>query len=101
MKQVEVTFVRIYMTDIEERHSHLVRRLHDEEGVRGVTLFRAVSGFGPSGQMHEARLVDLALDLPLVIEFFDAPEKVARILEHLEEQIAPGHVVTWPATIHE
>ncbi|RRQ19972.1 DUF190 domain-containing protein [Thiohalobacter thiocyanaticus] len=101
MKQIEITFVRVYMTDDEERHAHLVKRLHDEEKVRGVTVFRGVSGFGPSGRMHEARLVDLALDLPLVIEFFDTPEKVRRILDHLEDQIAPGHIVTWPATVHE
>lgn len=101
MKQTAVTFVRIFITDDEEKHAHLVRRLHDEEKVRGVTVYRGISGFGASGKVHQASLVDLAVDLPLVIEFFDVPEKIEGILEHLYDHVEPGHIVTWPATVNE
>jgi len=39
--------------------------------------------------------------LPMVIEFFDAPDKVRRILNHLKDELPPGHVLTWPAHINE
>lgn len=101
MKQATVTMVRIYLTEAQQPMKHLLAKLHDEEKVRGVTVFRGVAGFGRSGVMHSSRLLDLAVDLPMVVEFFDAPEKVKRILAHLRGIVPPGHIVTWPAHVNE
>jgi len=49
--------------------------------------------------MHSASLMDMSLDLPLVIEFFDVPEKVNIILEHIRTMVKPGHIVCWSATL--
>lgn len=97
MKLGDVTVVRIYLTEGEGRLGELVRRLHDEEGVRGVTVYRGISGYGSSGTMHESRWPELAADLPLTLEFFDRPERVRRVLADLDDELEPGHVVTWPA----
>lgn len=99
MKQTDVTFVRIYLTEAEGRMAGLLARLHDEEQVRGVTVFRGISGFGSSGKMHSSTLMDMSLDLPLVIEFFDSPEKVTAILAHMADDIGAGRIVSWPATL--
>ena len=99
MNKLEVTCVRVYLTEEEGRMEALLRCLHDEEKVQGVTVFRGISGFGKSGKMHASSLLDMSLDLPLVIEFFDAPEKVNNILEHLGKQVEPGHIVSWQATL--
>ena len=101
MRHVTVTFVRIYLTEGEGSLERIVGHLHDEEKVRGVTVFRGISGFGKSGKMHSSSLLDVSLDLPLVIEFFDEPEKVTRILQHLEGLVEPGHVVHWQANLNE
>lgn len=101
MRHSDVTVVRIYLTEGEKRLKQLLARLHDEEKVRGVTVFRGIAGFGRSGAMHSATLLDLSLDLPVVIEFFDTPGKVRRILSHLKELLPPGHVVSWPAEVNE
>ena len=101
MKTSEVTVVRIYFTEGEKRLKPLLVKLHDEEKVRGVTVFRGISGFGRSGIVHSSTLLDLSLDLPVVIEFFDSPEKVSRILSHLKNELPAGHVLTWPALINE
>lgn len=97
MTPVEVTVVRIYLTEAQAKLSPLLKRLHTVEKVRGVTVFRGISGFGPSGVMHTASLLDLSLDLPVVVEFFDAPARVSAILEHLAALVAPGHIVHWRA----
>lgn len=97
MSWSEVTMVRIFLTESEGRLDDLVKQLHDEEGVRGVTVYRGIGGFGGSGTMHEARWPELASDLPLSVEFFDRPERVAQVLADLEEDFEPGHIVTWPA----
>lgn len=97
MKHAEVTVVRIYLTEAGAKLAPLIKRLHDWEKVRGVTVFRGISGFGPSGAMHTASLLDLSLDLPVVVECFDEPAKVETILEHLGTTIDPGHIVYWRA----
>lgn len=100
MKRQTVTMVRLYLTE-HYPIAALIERLHEREQVRGVTVFRAISGYGDSGVLHSARLVDLAMDLPVVVEFFDAPEKVEQIVGHLEDEIKPGHLVMWPAEAND
>ena len=99
MNTLDITFVRIYLTEGEGRMESLLKRLHDEEKVQGVTVFRGISGFGKSGKLHSSSLLDMSLDLPLVIEFFDVPQKVDNILEHICSMIEPGHIVSWPGTL--
>jgi len=99
MKEIEVTMVRIYLTEAESKLNPLIKRLHDWEKVRGVTVFRGISGFGKSGVMHSSMLLDMSLNLPVVVEFFDEPGKVATILAHLNEMIDPGHMVHWRANL--
>ena len=101
MKSSDVTMVRIYLTEAEKLLKSLLAKLHDEEKVQGVTVFRGVSGFGRSGVVHSSTLLDLSLDLPMVIEFFDEPTKVKRILTHLNSVLPAGHVVSWPAKVNE
>ncbi len=101
MKQRDVTMVRIYLTEGEKSLKTLLARLHDAEKVAGVTVFRGVSGFGRSGVLHSSSLLDLSLDLPVVVEFFDDPQKVRGILAHLRDLLPPGHVVSWAARVNE
>lgn len=99
MNVTDVVMVRIYLTEGEGQLESLLKRLHDVEKVRGVTVFRGISGYGAHGTIHAASLVDLSMDLPIVIEFFDAPAKVDAVLEHLKTVIEPGHMVRWPAQV--
>ena len=100
METTTVTFVRIYLTEGERQLASLLTRLHDVEKVRGVTVYRGVSGFGESGKVHSSNLLDLSSDLPLVVEFFDEPRKVKMILSHLEDDSESGHVVQWSAKVN-
>ena len=100
MKRSEVTVVRLYLTEGDHQLERLLALLHDQEGVCGVTAFRGIAGFGRSGRLHSSSLLDLSLDLPLVLEFFDRPDKVARVLERLNRELEPGHILSWPATIN-
>jgi len=93
--------VRVYLTEGERLLPTLMAKLHDEEKVRGVTVFRGISGFGKSGVVHSSTLLDLSLDLPVVIEFFDTPAKVSGILAHLQNLLPSGHVVSWTAHVNE
>ncbi|HID49942.1 MAG TPA: DUF190 domain-containing protein [Chromatiales bacterium] len=100
MNNNAVTVVRVYLTEGEAQLKSLLKRLRNWEKVRGVTVFRGISGFGESGVFHDASILDLSLNLPLVVEFFDAPDKVAAIVDHLNETIKPGHIITWTAQVN-
>ncbi len=100
MKTEDITIVRIYCSEAQHKLESLLTLLHDQEQVAGVTAFRGIAGFGSSGKMHSASLLDLSLDMPLVIEFFDKPDKVQRIMQDLNELIKPGHMVSWSAKVN-
>jgi PII-like signaling protein len=71
MSCVQAMMVRVYLSEAD----HEMKCLHDELKVRGVTVMRGIVGYGSSGVVHKSSLVDLSLDLPLVLEFFDLPDK--------------------------
>lgn len=96
----DVTIVRIYLNEGEGQLKGFLKRLHDWEKVKGVTVFRGISGFGDSGVIHNMSLMDLSLNLPIVVEFFDTPGKVNAIIEHLGSEIKPGHMVKWSAQVN-
>ena len=101
MTMIEVTMVRIYLSEKNSQLENLLKRLHDWEKVRGVSVFRGITGYGENGEIHSASLTDLSLDLPVVVEFFDEPSKVENILEHLDNTIKPRHMVKWNAWVNE
>jgi len=100
MNESEVLMVRIYSHEAGTRMKELLEFLHDESKVRGVTIFRGITGFGNSGQYHSSTLMDTALDLPIVIEFYDEPDKARSIIENLGSMVKPGHIAWWPAKIN-
>jgi hypothetical protein len=100
MRTAEVTMVRIYVNEGQHQFERLMALLHDQEKVAGVTAFRGIAGFGQSGKLHSSMLLDISLDLPLILEFFDRPEKVKSVLEQLNTFIEPGHIVSWSATVN-
>lgn len=100
MKETDVTIVRLYLHEAKANYQGLLEYLHDNSKVQGVTVFRGITGFGSSGEVHSSTLIDMSLDLPIIIEFFDRPEKVSQIIEYLNTIIKPGHIVYWPAKIN-
>lgn len=100
MKKTRVTMVRVYLTEGDHQLRKLLEFLQREEHVRGVTAFRGIAGFGPSGKLHEASLLDLSMNLPLVLEFFDLPERARKIMQDLNQWVGPGHMVSWSAEVN-
>jgi len=86
--------VRIYLSE-GDRVGHLPASMAlleylRREGAQGATVSRAVSGFGSTGQIHVPHLVDVAQDLPVVVEWIDAPEVVERLLPRVKEMVPRG-----------
>lgn len=100
MTTTEIMIARVYTLEGHDQLNHVLNILHDEEKVIGVTVFRGVAGMGISGEIHTAMLVDLSLELPLIIEFYDEPQKVKKAIETLQTRLNLKHIVSWAATAH-
>ena len=53
---------------------------------------RCVEGYGGSGHIHTARLLELSENLPVRIEIVDIPEHIEPLLTALEPMIGEGLV---------
>lgn len=56
----------------------------------GATVLRGIMGFGASSRLHTDRFLELALDLPIVIECIETEEKIEQILPELDGMIGGG-----------
>jgi PII-like signaling protein len=87
--------VRIFLSEGEAWHQPLWRALVDRlhrEGFAGATVLRAFAGFGARSHVHTTAILDLATDLPLVVEIVEDEAGVARLRPILDEMIAHGLV---------
>lgn len=96
MKTNPVIFVRVYFTESSHLLKTISADLTQKFNIRGLSVFRATSGFGETGE-HTSSLLDFSLDLPVVIEFFDQKEKIEPALDYLDTLIKKEHIVFWPA----
>ncbi len=100
MNTKPVTMARIYTLEGQDQLNKTLDILHDEEKIFGVTILRGIAGFGENGEIHTSSLLTLSLELPLIIEFYDEPEKVAKAIQVLKTRLDLKHIVSWPASAH-
>jgi uncharacterized protein len=101
----EVTIVRAYLREADkgQRESlmrEILKILHDERRVKGVTVFRGIAGFGESGEIASGDPLYFLSSLPVVIEFFDTPENIDAAVQALSVMLPADHIVSWKATQH-
>jgi PII-like signaling protein len=96
MNRRKAARLRIYLDEddqIGHRPAHVaVVELLRRERAAGATVLRGVEGFGATGIVHTVNLGDLVEKLPVVIEWVDTPEQIARLLPELEQMLPRGLV---------
>jgi PII-like signaling protein len=97
------TRVRIYFGEHDHHHGRALWQVLLEflrrEGAAGATVLRGLAGFGAHSRIHAATLVDLSSDLPLVLEWVDTEEQVARLLPDVTALLDGGLITTDPVEI--
>lgn len=92
----EALLLRIFIGESDRHHGKPLyeqivlkaRELH----LAGATVLRGVMGFGADSRMHTAKLLELSLDLPMVIEIVDTEENIARLLPFIDDTVTEGLV---------
>jgi uncharacterized protein len=100
----EATLLRIYVGESDTWHHKSLHTAIVEEahklGLAGATVLRGLEGYGASGHIHSARLVDISPDLPIVIEIVDEEDKIQSFLPVVDEMMSAGLVTLERVTVH-
>jgi len=60
------------------------------QGMAGATVFRGAAGFGAQSRIHSTRIEVLSMDLPVVLELVDTPEKIEAIIDIIYPMVREG-----------
>jgi len=63
-----------------------------EVHLAGATVLRGPMGYGKSSRLHTAKILQLSMDLPLVVEIVDTEEKIKGFFPVLDEMMKGGLV---------
>lgn len=63
-----------------------------EQGLAGATVIRGLMGFGANSHIHTSKILRLSVDLPIIIEIVDTPEKIMAFLSNVKDVIKEGLV---------
>jgi PII-like signaling protein len=63
-----------------------------ETGLAGATVLKSPMGFGAHRKLHTAKILDLSMDLPMVIEIVDSEPQIEKFLPILKEMMGKGLV---------
>jgi PII-like signaling protein len=92
----EAMLLRVFLGE-NDRYEH--RPLYEvivlkarEHHLAGATVLRGPMGFGRSSLLHTAKVLQLSMDLPLVIEIVDTEEQIRAFLPVLDGLLHGGLV---------
>jgi len=92
--EADAKLVTIYVNSTDQWHGQslysAIVQLCKDRGIAGATVNRCVEGYGGSGHLHTARLLELAENLPVRIEIVDLAERIEPLLTALEPMIGEG-----------
>lgn len=70
-----------------------------KKGIAGLSVFRAISGFGSDRHLHTTKLESLSVNLPLKIEVVDSEQNISRILPDIYHVVQKGLIEVTDTTV--
>ena len=100
----ECSLLRIFLGEADE---YMCRPLYRaivlrarELHLAGATVLRGPMGFGRSSHLHNANILRLSLDLPIVVEIVDDTQKITAFLPELEKMMRGGLITMERAQVY-
>jgi uncharacterized protein len=99
----DALLLRIFIGE-SDRHGHKplyeaivlkAREMH----LAGATVLRGPMGYGASSRIHTAKIIQLSMDLPLIVEIVDTEERINGFLPVLDEMMNGGLVTLEKARV--
>lgn len=101
-QQTQAQVLRIYVGEQDQFHggpmyAAIVAKLK-EVGIAGVTVIHGVEGYGAHKQLHTARIENLFVSLPILIEAVDIRDRITVAESALDEMLVEGLVTVQDVT---
>ena len=97
LRQGKAEVLTIYVGEADQWHGESVYvalvQFFRTQGCAGATVIRAVAGYGAGRRLHHEGRWHLVSDAPMVIQVVDQPERLHRLLPHIQEMV-PGGLIT-------
>ena len=61
-----------------------------DAGFTGATVLKGIEGYGRHGAVHSTRLIDVAVNVPVLIEVLDEEPRVLAFLPRVRSMVAEG-----------
>ncbi|HEX2932169.1 MAG TPA: DUF190 domain-containing protein [Candidatus Binatia bacterium] len=90
----EGSLLRLFIGE-SDRHGGMllyewIVRAARERGLAGATVLRGVEGFGARSRVRTAKILELSVDLPIIVEIVDTLEKIDAFLPVIDGAIKDG-----------
>lgn len=97
------TLLRIFIGESDRRggkplYEAIVLKAREQQ-LAGATVLRGLMGYGATSRIHTAKILDLSLDLPIVVEIVDSEEKIKNFLPIIDGMIGGGLVTLEKAAV--
>jgi uncharacterized protein len=99
----ECLLLRIFIGEADEYQRRplykvIVHRARELK-LAGATVLRGPMGFGRSHHLHNANILRLSLDLPMIVEIVDTPDTIQEFLLELRRMMRRGLITMERAQI--
>jgi len=99
----ECTLLRIFLGEGDEYQDRPLYRAivlkAREFHLAGATVLRGPMGFGRSAHLHNANILRLSLDLPIIVEIVEETSKIEAFLPELEKMMEGGLITLEKAQV--
>jgi uncharacterized protein len=90
----EGKLLRIFVGETDKHegkplYEWIVRKAREHD-LAGATVLRGIEGFGACSRLHTAKILRLSMDLPIIIEIIDTPEKIEAFVPLIDQAIKEG-----------
>lgn len=86
--------LRIYIGEQDKHEGRPLYRVLTEtarsRGLAGCTVTRGLLGYGAASRIHEASILAISEQLPMIVEIVDEPEKIESFLPIVESLVLEG-----------
>lgn len=100
MNTEEFTIAGISTIEEHDQMNQALNILHDDDNIIGINALRSIVELYKDYKAHTLPLLALSLELPLMIEFYNHPQKIEKVTKNLKSKLDSKHIVSWPTSAH-
>lgn len=92
-----IRILKIYISENDQYEGHglyhcIVKKMHEMD-MAGITVTRGIEGYGKGKRIHNARVFEVSLELPIIIEIVDVESKLKSAIDVLDPMVKSGMMI--------